>query len=350
MSALAAFIVTSVVAAAPCSEGRVDAQGHCCWPGQSWSKSKSSCVGAPKCPSGIRLGATDCMPACEAGRVASTDTFGHCCWPAQAWSNSRNACVGVPQCPSTLAAVGEECTVKCDPGMAASADTLGHCCWPEQAWSASRQVCVGVPKCPMGWKPQRELCIVDVPELPPSPEPPPVPPPVVEAAPFADAGVAAAPLNSPDAGVVLAPQTLPPGPPAAVAAAPGGVTALAPPPTGRVHPPSAAFFVGAGLFLLGWVPAVVLSQVYKSYIPNVSAVAPIPIAGPILVRNTLSDYNLAQGWHYITIGDALLQTAGAVCLVAGAIVWAVGRPATENDNKVVRWWLTPQGAGATVRW
>src|SRR5581483_9116810 len=170
--------------------------------------------------------------------------------------------------------------------MAASADTLGHCCWPEQAWSESRQVCVGVPRCPVGWKPQRELCVVDVPELPPAPEPPPVPPPVVEAPAAADAGVAAAPLAAPDAGVVLAPQAVPAGPPAA--AAPGGVAAAAPAPQGRVHPPPALFFVGAGVFLLGWVPAVVESQSDKNYVPNANSVGAIPIAGPLLARNTLS--------------------------------------------------------------
>jgi len=44
------------VSAAECSEGRVasDAtEGHCCWPGQSWSSAEESCVGAPtSCPAG----------------------------------------------------------------------------------------------------------------------------------------------------------------------------------------------------------------------------------------------------------------------------------------------------------
>jgi sulfatase modifying factor 1 len=49
-------------------------------------------------------------PTCAAGQEKSVDTRGHCCWPGQAWSETRSVCVGVPtQCPATKEVSGESC-------------------------------------------------------------------------------------------------------------------------------------------------------------------------------------------------------------------------------------------------
>jgi hypothetical protein len=88
---------------------------------------------------------------CKPGMVKNQDTAGHCCWPGQAWSHTNDTCVGAPECPAGLQARGEECVAAavapapnpCPPGQMINEDTAGHCCWPGQAWSHSRNSCVG---------------------------------------------------------------------------------------------------------------------------------------------------------------------------------------------------------------
>ena len=104
--------VHAQTALAPCSDGKVKNQkthGHCCWPGQSWSRSRLVCIGRADCPSGhIRSDdGIDCHRSeCTGGRV---DTDGRCCWVGQRWSTADNRCVGPPQCPRDHAARGFEC-------------------------------------------------------------------------------------------------------------------------------------------------------------------------------------------------------------------------------------------------
>ena len=50
------------------------------------------------------------LRACATGQVISEETAGHCCWPGQVWSSLRSTCVGAPQCPSGFAASGETCS------------------------------------------------------------------------------------------------------------------------------------------------------------------------------------------------------------------------------------------------
>lgn len=105
--------------------------------------------------------AAHAAPVCPVGQTITTDTAGHCCWPGQAWSKSRAACVGIPECPMGTQAQGESCVAAaCAPGQAVTADTHGHCCWPAQVWSEQRGVCVGIPQCPSGTIANGEQCVV----------------------------------------------------------------------------------------------------------------------------------------------------------------------------------------------
>ena len=40
----------SVARAQTCTDGRIDLEGHCCWPGQDWSFELGRCDGGPTCP------------------------------------------------------------------------------------------------------------------------------------------------------------------------------------------------------------------------------------------------------------------------------------------------------------
>ncbi len=133
--------------------------GHCCWPGQVWSK---VCVGVPtKCPEGlvVEAAAQRCAPpACDGGKVRAQDEV-HCCWPGQAWSASRAICVGVPEsCPAgtAVALLAQSCqpVPSCTNGLTLTEDSL-HCCWGGQKWVDR---CQGPPTCPAGFAVSGEQC------------------------------------------------------------------------------------------------------------------------------------------------------------------------------------------------
>jgi hypothetical protein len=47
---------------------------------------------------------------CPPGLEVSPDTDGHCCWPGQAWSKGRNQCLGVPsRCPPGMTPKTDRC-------------------------------------------------------------------------------------------------------------------------------------------------------------------------------------------------------------------------------------------------
>jgi Tetratricopeptide repeat len=48
---------------------------------------------------------------CPPGQTSNEDTAGHCCWPGQVWSKRRSTCAGIPQCPQGLVARGENCSM-----------------------------------------------------------------------------------------------------------------------------------------------------------------------------------------------------------------------------------------------
>ena len=107
-----------------CPPGRAvsdETEGHCCWPGQVWARSRSVCVGIPECPSGLVVDGESCAPPprCPPAQRVTDDTVGHCCFPGQAWSRRRAACVGIPQCERGLVAVGERCEAAPAPTAAA---------------------------------------------------------------------------------------------------------------------------------------------------------------------------------------------------------------------------------------
>jgi hypothetical protein len=105
----------------------------------------------PKAAPPVTHHAAPAASSCTGGKETSADTDGHCCWPGQVWS--RNRCVGVPtSCPSrlTVNAAGESCDLPtCLKGQNRADDGV-NCCWPGQGWSRSRSICVGVPQCPKG--------------------------------------------------------------------------------------------------------------------------------------------------------------------------------------------------------
>jgi hypothetical protein len=107
-----------------------------------------------------RLAAAVPTTACPGGRAISDETDGHCCWPGQVWAKSRAACVGIPECPAGLAPVGESCVGPdpCPKGQRITDDTDGHCCFPGQAWSRRRAACVGIPQCEEGQVAVGERC------------------------------------------------------------------------------------------------------------------------------------------------------------------------------------------------
>lgn len=182
--------LTSALLRAPaskCSDGKLitaDSAGHCCWAGQVWSSSRSTCVGVPtQCPTGKKLEGETCATVCEPGKTVGVDTAGQCCWPAQVWSGSRKTCVGIPQCPAGLQVAGEQCAPVCPAGQLASAETGGKCCWPAQAWSTTRSTCVGIPRCPAGLVASGETCAAPAAVQDPFALPLPPPPPLPTAAP-----------------------------------------------------------------------------------------------------------------------------------------------------------------------
>ena len=95
-----------------CSLGKVvtrQTHGHCCWPGQSWSRQSLECVGPAQCPPNFSRSddGVECMrDSCTGGRI---DVSGRCCWPGQTWSETENRCDGRPICPAGHTAVDQQC-------------------------------------------------------------------------------------------------------------------------------------------------------------------------------------------------------------------------------------------------
>ena len=84
-----------------------ETEGHCCWSGQVWGGGQ--CRGVPtSCPEGFQADGESCSQTpCDEGKERASAA--HCCWPAQVWSKTRSQCVGIPRCPAGLAARGEGC-------------------------------------------------------------------------------------------------------------------------------------------------------------------------------------------------------------------------------------------------
>jgi hypothetical protein len=55
--------VPAIASAQPeaCPRGQVRWEGHCCWPGQTWSDTAARCVGPPACPAGFAAHGDSCV-------------------------------------------------------------------------------------------------------------------------------------------------------------------------------------------------------------------------------------------------------------------------------------------------
>ncbi len=125
----------------------------------------------------------------------------------------------------------------------------------------------------------------------------------------------------------------------------------------RRHAAPWYFLAGLGAFAVGYVPAALMAPIYGDYNPNANRAGAIPIAGPFMVRNALSDYNLNQGWNVAAIASGVLQIAGAVGLVSGTVAWVVGEPAPLKYSGTLtgsgtHWAASvgPEGAGFRLSW
>lgn len=96
------------------------------------------------------------QPGCSPGKVQNDDTDGHCCWPGESWSAEEERCSGDGRCPPGRRRLRGDC--HCFAGMVSSDETDGRCCWPEQHWSEAQQKCAGEPHCPEGWQRARSYC------------------------------------------------------------------------------------------------------------------------------------------------------------------------------------------------
>lgn len=93
-----------VFLSAICADGKIEMDGHCCWPGQTWQR--DSCVGTPKCPVDFALEGDNCEPTCHPYQIMSE---ARCCWPEQRWSVEKTACIGVPDCPPGFKSDEDQC-------------------------------------------------------------------------------------------------------------------------------------------------------------------------------------------------------------------------------------------------
>jgi serine/threonine-protein kinase len=104
------------------------------------------------------------QPGCPPEKVQDEGTDGHCCWPGQTWSPERSACAGEVRCPPGRRRRGDRCD--CMAGMVETggSDAGGHCCFPGQRWATAEGggACAGEPRCPAGWRRARSVCLPDL--------------------------------------------------------------------------------------------------------------------------------------------------------------------------------------------
>lgn len=51
--------------------------------------------------------------SCTGGQVVVRDEEQHCCWPGQLWVTTSSSCTGTPQCPTGQVAEGTACGIAC---------------------------------------------------------------------------------------------------------------------------------------------------------------------------------------------------------------------------------------------
>ena len=137
-----------------CPDGRLEVvPGHCCWPGQDLGESTQRCVGVVVyCPAGTipnPRDAQECMRFCPGGRMEVAN--GHCCWPGQTWREETETCAGTANCSKETVADPHnpaECLRRCSGDRVEVAP--GHCCRPGETWLEGVQKCTGAAACPAG--------------------------------------------------------------------------------------------------------------------------------------------------------------------------------------------------------
>ena len=81
---------------------------------------------------------------CPSGQLRGDDTKGHCCWPEQAWSTTKSRCIGTPRCPDGMIARTDVCTTA--PAIAPTTDTVPRFTLDKQAYAPGEQVRIAFPQ------------------------------------------------------------------------------------------------------------------------------------------------------------------------------------------------------------
>lgn len=115
------FFCTSATVACPpppesCGKGEVrqEGTGCCvrpsCESGQRWDVKRGACVAVRRVAEERSAPQVSRAAECREGQVRNEDTQGQCCWPGQQWSSTQSTCVGMPTaCPAGHRVVGESC-------------------------------------------------------------------------------------------------------------------------------------------------------------------------------------------------------------------------------------------------
>jgi hypothetical protein len=200
-----------------------------------------------------------------------------------------------------------------------------------RAGTSSRAKLVSTTLALIGELPPMPAPAVEVapPPPPPPPTPPPKPtPPVVVVPPPPPT-----PAPSPKPPVVVTPPAEPAPPAAEVtpAPAPTPLSSSTPPPKKRKHE-YGLLIGGLVAFLVPWLATVGLAANYLDYNPNAARLGFIPVAGPLLARQKISDKDLKDGYDVGLAVDGAIQIVGATVLVAGILYAAIGVPARPREH------------------
>lgn len=116
---------------------------------------------------------------CALGQTRSEDTAGQCCWPGQSFSKSKNQCVGQPdRCPPGMARLANTCGT-CDQGQTLQGDACVQQIVCPAGTTLQNGVCVQAQAqitCPTGFKIVNNKCVEDKVAVTPPPTPKKCPP------------------------------------------------------------------------------------------------------------------------------------------------------------------------------
>jgi hypothetical protein len=81
---------------------------------------------------------------------------------------------------------------------------------------------------------------------------------------------------------------------------------------------------GAVAFLVPYLATVGLAAHYQSYNANAARAGYVPVGGPFMAMNELSDHDLNSGWNVGLKAIGAVQIVAVNVLAAGIIYCAVG--------------------------